>query len=119
MTKAVVERRQAPRMPVQWPVKARVMGLNGDFEGLRSSNVSKRGLCLDFHQTLAKDTVLKLEFTTGEGQPEVRAYAFVAWSTAQGQAGLRFFGIAEEDEDRLAEMVGRFALADSGMASVN
>jgi hypothetical protein len=104
------EKRQAPRMPVEWPVRARIMGQDEGLVGLRSFNVSKTGLGLEVDRPLDRDTVVKLEFTPGAGEPEVHAYAFVAWSTAKGQAGLQFFGIAEGDENRIASLVERFIL---------
>jgi hypothetical protein len=114
-----IERRQAPRMPVEWSVRARVMGQNEDLEGLPCLDISKCGLSLEFTEALARDTVVKLEFTTGYGEPEIQIYAFVAWSTAAGRTGLRFFGIGQEDEDYLAALVERFIRAGSSMASIN
>jgi hypothetical protein len=113
------EKRQAPRMPVEWPVRARVMGQNEGMTGLRSFNVSKGGLGLELPEPLERDTVLKLEFAPGDGEAEVHAYAFVAWSTAQGQVGLRFFGIGEDDENRLAGIVERFLLGRPRMTTVH
>ena len=116
---ALAEKRQAPRMPVEWPVRARVMGRDDSLEGLRSFNISKTGVGLELKQPLDRDTVVKLEFVPGEGQAEVHAYAFVAWCTAQGQAGLQFFGIGEGDENRLADLVERFVLAHPRMGTAH
>ena len=118
-TESLAEKRQAPRMPVEWPVRARVMGQDQSLEGLRSFNVSKGGLGLELNRPLERDTVLKLEFAPGEGEAEVHAYAFVAWCTAKGQVGLRFFGIGEQDENRLATLVERFVLSHPKMETIH
>jgi hypothetical protein len=114
-----VEKRRSPRMPAEWPVRVRLMGRDDDFGGLQSFNVSKNGLGLEFKKPLPRDTVMKLEFAPGEGEAEVHAYAFVAWSTERGQVGLRFFGIAEDDEDRLAALVERFVMSNAKKRTMN
>jgi hypothetical protein len=113
---AVDEKRRAPRMPVKWPVRARVLGSDDTGAELVSFNVSKTGLGLNSAKALEKDAVIKLEFMAGDGSIEMHAYAFVAWTTALGQAGLRFITIDETDENRLADMVERFTLGRSRLA---
>lgn len=112
------EKRHAPRMPVEWSVRARVMGQDEGL-GLKSFNISKTGVGLSLDRNLDRDTVVKLEIEAGEGGPQVHAYAFVAWCTGKGQAGLQFFGIGEKDEDRLAEMVERFVLGRGRLSSTH
>ena len=112
------EKRQSPRMPVEWPVRARVMGQDEGL-GLTSFNISKNGVGLSLAHPLEKDTVVKLEIQPGDGQPEVHAYAFVAWCTTKGQAGLQFFGIGEKDEDRLAGMVEHFVLGRQRLSTAH
>ncbi len=107
------EKRQSPRMPAKWPVRARIMGQDEGL-GLKSFNISKTGVGLELDRQLDRDTVVKLEFAPGDGEPEVHAYAYVAWCTAQGIAGLQFFGIGEGDENRLADMVEHFFLGRKG-----
>ena len=116
---SAAEKRQAPRMPVEWPVRARVMGQDEGLEGLRSFNISKTGVGLELDKPLKRDTVLKLEFSPGEGQAEVHAYAFVAWCTAKGQAGLQFFGIGEGDENRIADIVERFTVGGPSLGTMH
>lgn len=112
------EKRQVPRMPAEWPVRARVMGEDEGL-GLTSFNISKTGVGLSLGRALEKDTVVKLEIQPGDGQPEVHAYAFVAWCTGKGQAGLQFFGIGEKDEDRLAGMVEHFMLGRQRLSAAH
>jgi len=105
-------------MPAEWSVRARVMGQDEGL-GYKSFNISKSGVGLSLDRALERDTVVKLEIETGDGQPEVHAYAFVAWCTGKGQAGLQFFGIGEKDEDRLANMVERFVLGNARMSAAH
>ncbi len=101
------EKRQAPRMPVEWGLKLRVTGENEPMEG-RTLNVSKGGLAISLDRALAADTVAKVVLRTGDDAPELHAYAYVAWAGIEADhptAGLRFMGIDEADEERLAAMV--------------
>lgn len=115
------EKRQAPRMPVDWDLRVRVTGENEPINA-RAVNVSKGGLAVSLERVLAPDAVAKLVMHAGEDQPEVHAYAYVAWTAVQADhpaAGLRFMGIGEQDEARIAAMVERWLLKGSRGRSHN
>jgi hypothetical protein len=111
------EKRRAPRMPVDWNVQARVLGRDEPIGPVRMDNVSKYGLSVQLAHTVEREAILKLSFAPGDGGAEVHAYATVAWSVNKDQprAGLRFMGIGEEDEERIASLVEQWVL--SGQAS--
>jgi hypothetical protein len=106
------EKRQAPRMPVDWDLRVRVTGEDG-FIPAKAVNVSKGGLAVSLDRSLERDAVAKLEFRPGKDMDDVHAFAYVAWSRLDADhpaAGLRFFGISEADEDRLAGLVEQWLL---------
>jgi hypothetical protein len=106
------EKRQAPRMPVDWSMQLRVTGENEPFIA-KAVNISKSGVAVSLERMLPNDAVAKLIMSPGYDQPEVHAYAYVAWAGVQADhpaAGLRFMGIGEEDEERLAKMVESWML---------
>jgi hypothetical protein len=106
------EKRQAPRMPVDWSLQVRVTGENEPIVA-KAVNISKSGVAVSLERVLPNDAVAKLILSPGYDQPEVHAYAYVAWAGVQADhpaAGLRFMGIGEEDEERLAKMVESWML---------
>ena len=104
---ALREKRRAPRMPVDWDVQARVLGSDEPLGPVRMENVSKYGLQVQLKRSVEREAILKLSFAPGDGGREVRAYATVAWAIGPDdpRAGLRFMGIGEEDEERIAGLV--------------
>lgn len=112
------EKRRAPRMPVDWDVQARVLGEDEPLGQVRVSNVSKGGLAVSLDHLVERESVVKLSFSPPDGLREVHVYATVAWTVAADQplAGLRFMGIDEKDEERLASLVERWVL-DGGSRS--
>ena len=105
-----VEKRRIPRMPADWQVQARVLGDEQAISGLKLLNVSSGGLAMRVDRPLERDSVLKLSFAPGDGGGDVQAYATVAWTLGpdEPKAGLRFIGIGESDQERLAGMVERW-----------
>jgi hypothetical protein len=106
------EKRQAPRMPVDWGVRMRVTGESEPISA-RVVNVSKGGVAVSLERPLPQDAVAKVVLQAGAEQPELHAYAYVAWAHDQADhpaAGLRFMGIHEKDEAYLAGMVERWLL---------
>jgi len=103
------EKRRAPRMPVDWEVEARVLGEEQPCQ-MRLDNVSKGGLAVSLDHQVERESVVKISFRPSDGKRPVHAYATVAWSVMADhpQAGLRFMGIDEKDEERLAELVERW-----------
>jgi hypothetical protein len=99
-------------MPVDWDLQVRVTGETEPFVA-RAINISKGGVAVAMERPLPSDAVAKVILRPGEDQPEVHAYAYVAWASIQADhpaAGLRFMGIGEEDEERLAQMVEEWVL---------
>ncbi|HXB97164.1 MAG TPA: PilZ domain-containing protein [bacterium] len=107
------EKRRIPRMPTDWQVQARVLGDEDAIQDLRILNVSSGGLAMRVDRPLERDAVLKISFAPGDGGDDVQAYATVAWTLGPDelQAGLRFIGIGENDQERLAGMVERWVSA--------
>lgn len=97
-------------MPVDWEIRARVVGEDDIVGGVRVTNVSKNGLAMRTGKPLDREAVLKLSFAPSDGGGEVQAYATVAWCLGPNQphCGLRFMGISQEDEDRIAGLVERW-----------
>lgn len=114
------EKRQAPRMPVDWGLQVRLTGENEPIEA-RATNISKGGVAVSLERVLPADGVAKVVLSCGADQPEVHAYAYVAWAVQADHpsAGLRFMGIGEADEERLAGMVERWILSGSKGRSRN
>lgn len=109
------EKRQAPRMPVDWELQVRITGEEMPMNA-RAVNVSKGGLAVSLERELNRDTVAKVVMRPGDGGGELHAYAYVAWAAVQADhpaAGLRFMGIGEKDEARLAAMVEQWLLKSS------
>jgi hypothetical protein len=107
------EKRCAPRMPVDWGLQVRLTGENEPILA-RAVNVSKGGLAVNLERLLPADGVAKVVLQPGDGQPELHAYAYVAWASVTADhpaAGLRFMGIDEQDEERLAGMVEAWVLS--------
>lgn len=107
------EKRRAPRMPVDWGLRLRLTGEDESVPA-KALNVSKGGVAVHTGRSLAVDEVAKLVLSLGDDQPEVHAYAHVAWARqedGEAAAGLRFFGIREQDEARIAGLVERWLLA--------
>lgn len=106
----VSEKRRAPRMPVAWDVQARVLGEDAPLVQIRLENVSKGGVAVSLDHFVERESVVKLSFRPDDGQREVHAYATVAWAVMADhpQVGLRFMGIDEKDEERLATLVERW-----------
>lgn len=114
------EKRRAPRMPVDWKVEARLLGNDEPLGQVQMADVSKFGVSLRLSQIVEKESILKLSFEPTDGEGAVHAYATVAWSMgldlpqARAQAGLRFMGIGEADEERLASLVEQWMLSSGG-----
>jgi|GEM_PF-3096119 len=107
------EKRRAPRMPVDWEIHARVLGEVDMVGDVRVTNVSKSGLAVKMARSVERDAVLKVSFAPSDGGSEVQAYATVAWCLGPDdpQVGLRFIGIGEEDQERIAGLVERWLTA--------
>jgi hypothetical protein len=100
-------------MPVDWDLQARVLGEEDAVGGVRVTNVSASGLAVKTAKPLGRDAVLKVSFAPSDGGHEVQAYATVAWCLGpdQPQCGLRFIGIGEDDQERIAGLVERWLSA--------
>ena len=113
------EKRTAPRMPVSWEMQVRLTGEDQPMT-VKAVNVSKGGLAVSLDRELQRDAVAKLVFQPGDGGGDLHAYAYVAWTAIKADhpaAGLRFMGIGEKDEERLAGLVEDWVL--HGRASRN
>jgi hypothetical protein len=114
------EKRRAPRMPVDWSVQARLLGNDEPLGPVQMADVSKYGVALRLSHTVEREAILKLSFDPSDGAGEVHAYATVAWSMGpdlpqrSSLAGLRFMGIGEADEERLASLVEQWVLSGRG-----
>jgi c-di-GMP-binding flagellar brake protein YcgR len=117
----VEEKRRAPRMPVAWDVRARVLGEDEPLGQVRLDNVSKGGMAVTLDHAVERESVVKLSFTPNDGEREVHAYATVAWTVMADhpQAGLRFMGIDEKDEERLASLVERWVNSGGSRSARN
>lgn len=113
------ENRRAPRMPVEWEVQARVLGAESPLGFARTDNVSKHGLALRVDHAVDRESVIKVSFDPSDGGGEVHAYATVAWSDLgpdEPRMGLRFMGIGEADEERIATLVEQWMLNGRGQS---
>jgi hypothetical protein len=117
----VQEKRQAPRMPVDWDVQMRLTGEDLPMQ-VRALNISKGGVAVSLERELSRDAVAKLVLYPDDGGGELHAYAYVAWSAVRSEhssAGLRFMGIGEKDEARLAGLVENWILQRGRVRSRN
>jgi hypothetical protein len=117
----VQEKRQAPRMPVDWDVQMRLTGEDLPMQ-VRALNISKGGVAVSLERELSRDAVAKLVLYPDDGGGELHAYAYVAWAAVQSEhssAGLRFMGIGEKDEARLASLVENWILQRGRVRSRN
>lgn len=111
----MTEKRRAPRMPVDWRAEARVLGADEPLGAIRLENISKYGLAVHLTHSVERESVLKVSFAPSDGGSEVHAYASVAWAIpGNGEAGLRFIGIGEGDEERIAQLVEQWMLSGRG-----
>lgn len=78
------EKRQAPRMPVDWDLRVRMTGEDA-YMPARAINVSKGGLAVSLGRSLQRDAVAKLEFRPGADADNVHAFAYVAWADATAE----------------------------------
>jgi hypothetical protein len=75
-------------------------------------DVSKHGICVELEHAVEREAILKVSFEPTDGGGEVHAYATVAWADGADhpRAGLRFMGIGEQDEERIAALVEQWML---------
>jgi hypothetical protein len=112
---SVAERRKAPRVPVDFEVKYRVLRcLNiGDIEGgdyrvVRACNVSQYGIAIAAKEPLEEGDILHANFTV-DGR-EVDAFCAVAWSefnknTREFETGLEFDFLGQYDAVFLLQFI--------------
>lgn len=123
MVLSALEQRRHPRMPLSNGLRFRVLAGSDPAAYLQATacDLSQGGLAVNSPASLQGDDVLKVEMDF-EGGQSVHAFATVAWArpTAGGcQAGLRFIGIGEKDEDRIAQAVADFIRAAGRRLSKN
>ena len=100
------ERRQSFRIPVQAPVSLRTTDLP-TLEGILL-DVSTGGMDILVAQPLPSATLAHFSFELPPGT-QVEGDAEVAWSSANGQSGLRFLDVPTDMRERLGEWLTEHA----------
>jgi CheY-like chemotaxis protein len=100
------ERRQSFRIPVQAPVALRI-DQQPTLEAILL-DVSKGGMDILAAQPLPAATLVHFSFELNPGT-QVEGDAEVAWSSANGQIGLRFLDVPGDMRDRLGEWLTKHA----------
>lgn len=97
------EQRRYFRGPAEVPVELRL----GDERVLTGAacNLGSGGLALQTSERLHPGTALRLSFPVPGGQALIEALAQVAWSDAQGRAGLHFVSMSRECQKELQRWV--------------
>lgn len=93
------ERRQAFRVPVQAPVNLRSDG-TGDLEGILL-DLSAGGMDVLSAKPLSSAALTRFSFELPDSDVKVEGDAEVAWSSPNGQTGLRFLDIDPRMRDQL------------------
>jgi len=93
------ERRRSFRVPVQAPVQLSVAG--GDqVEGIML-DLSQTGMDVLAAQPLHPTQVIGLRFTLPDGSAEIDAHGEVAWANPNGQSGVRFLDVSDNQLEQL------------------
>jgi hypothetical protein len=102
------ERRQSMRVAVQVPVS--IHGTDGNtIEGILL-DLSAGGMDVLAAKPISKASLVRVLFNLPEGEPRVEAEAEVAWSTPNGQVGLRFLDM----DGNMREQMTAWLSAHSG-----
>jgi CheY-like chemotaxis protein len=97
------ERRRSLRVPVQVPVRLRIM--NGAQTDGILMDVSEDGMEVLSPQPLRPASYLSLEFNLPDNGAHIEAQGEVAWASPNGQAGVRFINLTENLRTSLAAWV--------------
>jgi DNA-binding response OmpR family regulator len=93
------ERRRSFRVPVQAPVQVALSG--GDqIEGIML-DLSQTGMDLLAAQPLQPTALIAVRFTLPDGSLEIDTHGEIAWANPNGQSGVRFVDLPEQQVDEL------------------
>jgi CheY-like chemotaxis protein len=98
------ERRQSLRVAVQAAVSIRVDD-NNTIEGIML-DLSTGGMDVLAAKSLSSNAMVRASFQLPDGGAGIEADAEVAWSTGNGQTGLRFLDMEAKMREELAEWLG-------------
>jgi DNA-binding response OmpR family regulator len=93
------ERRRSFRVPVQAPVQLSAPG-GEQMEGIML-DLSQTGMDVLAAQALLPGTVIGLQFSLPDGSAEIDVHAEVAWANPNGQSGVRFLDLPENQVEQL------------------
>jgi CheY-like chemotaxis protein len=93
------ERRRSFRVPVQAPVQVTVSS-GEPLEGIML-DLSQTGMDVLVAQPLLPSALIGLKFGLPDGSAEIDAYAEVAWANPNGQSGVRFVDLSENQSEQL------------------
>lgn len=98
------ERRQSLRVAVQAPVSIRVDDSN-TVEGIML-DLSTGGMDVLVAKALPSSAMVRVSFQVPDSGPGIEGDAEVAWSTANGQTGLRFLDMDAKMREEMGEWLG-------------
>jgi hypothetical protein len=93
------ERRRSFRVPVQAPVQLSVQGAEA-LEGIML-DLSQTGMDVLAAQPLLPAALIGLQFLLPDGSAEIDVHAEVAWANPNGQSGVRFLDLSEDQVEHL------------------
>jgi len=93
------ERRRSFRVPVQAPVQLSVQG-GEPLEGIML-DLSQTGMDVLAAQPLLPSALIGLRFDLPDGSAEIEVHAEVAWANPNGQSGVRFLDLSEDQIEHL------------------
>jgi DNA-binding response OmpR family regulator len=93
------ERRRSFRVPVQAPVQLSVQG-GEPLEGIML-DLSQTGMDVLAAQPMLPAALIALQFTLPDGSAEIDVHAEVAWANPNGQSGVRFLDLSEDQVEHL------------------
>jgi CheY-like chemotaxis protein len=107
------ERRRAVRIPVQAPVEIRLPE-DRKVEGILL-DLSESGMDVLTSEPQVSGTLIGFHFQLPDGSLEVAAHGQVAWANPNGQTGVHFLELPEENQAELKKWL-QAAAANSGMS---
>lgn len=93
------ERRRSFRVPVQAPVQLSVAG-SDEIEGIML-DLSQTGMDVLAAQPLHATAVVGLRFSLPDESADIEAHGEVAWANSNGQSGVRFLDIPEDQAEKM------------------
>jgi CheY-like chemotaxis protein len=112
MSFMVREKRRYFRCPVEMPVKLQFSP--GEELNATATNLSEGGLAIHFAGTLARNAVVKVQFTLPSTKVVMEPKGEVAWADGLGRAGIRFQDVPESAREQLEKWIMQRLESTSG-----